>query len=69
VTPQTLARANELDRRIKLLQGAIAAGPEECLPSWPNICLSDAGAEVVSMAVMADLRAQLDAAQAEFLAL
>jgi hypothetical protein len=66
VTPQALARANELDRRIKLLAGVISAGPDDCTPTWPDIELSPAGAEVVGMAIMADLQAQLDAARAEF---
>jgi hypothetical protein len=69
VTPQALVRANELDRRIKLLAGVIASGPDECTPTWPGVELSPAGAEVVGMAIMADLQAQLDAAQAELRAL
>lgn len=68
MTPASLARGVELDRRIKLLQVALDDS-EGWSPEWPEIELSEAAQEVIDLAIKADLQAQIDAAQAEFKAL
>lgn len=73
MTPETLAKAIDLDRRIKDLRETLRAGPGRFLArdatSEYELRLSKATRDTISGVMLADLRGQLAAAEAEFEAL